>query len=169
MTLEVVSDAAGRMRVKVDWVRCDSRRAVAVEEAVAKQNGVRVVHAYPRTGSVVVWYSPRRADRAAVLAAIGSAGPSVAAVADQPGRPAGTPGEPGGGLGKPVAAVAIQQPTGATVGIGRGPIGAVADQRTPPQRLGGRVDQTQHLLFDVGRLALAYAPALDVRASVNWS
>ncbi len=50
MTLEVVSDAAGRMRVKVDWVRCDSRRAVAVEEAVAKQNGVRVVHAYPRTG-----------------------------------------------------------------------------------------------------------------------
>lgn len=30
--------------------------------------------------------------------------------------------------------------------------GAVADQRTPPQRLGGRVDQTQHLLFDVGRL-----------------
>ncbi|EFD59980.1 metal cation-transporting P-type ATPase C ctpC, partial [Mycobacterium tuberculosis T92] len=70
MTLEVVSDAAGRMRVKVDWVRCDSRRAVAVEEAVAKQNGVRVVHAYPRTGSVVVWYSPRRADRAAVLAAI---------------------------------------------------------------------------------------------------
>ncbi len=90
------------------------------------------------------------AARAAVGA--GSAGPSVAAVADQPGRPAGTPGEPGGGLGKPVAAVAIQQPTGATVGIGRGPIGAVADQRTPPQRLGGRVDQTQHLLFDVGRL-----------------
>ncbi|CLV57371.1 Uncharacterised protein [Mycobacterium tuberculosis] len=90
------------------------------------------------------------AARAAVGA--GSAGPSVAAVADQPGRPAGTPGEPGGGLGKPVAAVAIQQPTGATVGIGRGPIGAVADQRTPPQRLGGRVDQTQHLLLDIGRL-----------------
>lgn len=56
--LEVVSDAAGRMRVKVDWVRCDSRRAVAVEEAVTQVDGVRVAHAYPRTGSVVVWYSP---------------------------------------------------------------------------------------------------------------
>ncbi|OJZ72946.1 copper-translocating P-type ATPase [Mycobacterium paraffinicum] len=71
--LQVISDAAGRMRVSVDWLRCDSRRAVAVEEAVAKEDGVRVVHAYPRTGSVVVWYSPRRCDRAAVLAAIGSA------------------------------------------------------------------------------------------------
>ena len=71
--LVVVSDAAGRMRVRVDWVRSDSRRAVAVEEAVAKQNGVRVVHAYPRTGSVVVWYSPRRCDRASVLAAFGGA------------------------------------------------------------------------------------------------
>ena len=71
--LEVVSDAAGRMRVSVEWVRCNSRRAVAVEEAVAKQNGVRVVHAYPRTGSVVVWYSPRRCDRSSVLAAISGA------------------------------------------------------------------------------------------------
>jgi len=68
--LVVISDAAGRMRVSVEWVRCNSRRAVAVEEAVAKQNGVRVVHAYPRTGSVVVWYSPRRCDRSAVLTAI---------------------------------------------------------------------------------------------------
>ncbi|OBB64848.1 manganese-exporting P-type ATPase CtpC [Mycobacterium sp. 852014-50255_SCH5639931] len=71
--LQILSDAAGRMRVSVDWLRCDSRRAVAVEEAVANEDGVRVVHAYPRTGSVVVWYSPRRCDRAAVLAAISSA------------------------------------------------------------------------------------------------
>lgn len=71
--LEVLSDAAGRMRVAVPWVRCSARRAVAVEEAVAKQTGVRAVHAYPRTGSVVVWYSPRRCDRAGVLAAIDSA------------------------------------------------------------------------------------------------
>ncbi len=71
--LEVISDAAGRMRVSVEWVRCNSRRAVAVEEAVAKQNGVRAVHAYPRTGSVVVWYSPRRSDRSSVLAAISGA------------------------------------------------------------------------------------------------
>jgi cation-transporting P-type ATPase C len=71
--LVVISDAAGRMRVSVEWVRCNSRRAVAVEEAVAKENGVRAVHAYPRTGSVVVWYSPRRCDRSAILTAIGGA------------------------------------------------------------------------------------------------
>src|SRR3984885_13858487 len=58
------------MRGQVAWVRSDSRRAVAVEETVAKCNGVRVVHAYPLTGSVVVWYSPRRCDRSEVLAAI---------------------------------------------------------------------------------------------------
>jgi cation-transporting P-type ATPase C len=68
--MRVVSDAAGRMRVQVPWVRSNSRRAVAVEEAVDRQNGVRAVHAYPHTGSVVVWYSPRRCDREAVLAAI---------------------------------------------------------------------------------------------------
>jgi manganese/zinc-transporting P-type ATPase C len=71
--LTIVSDAAGRMRVSVAWVRANSRRAVAVEEAVAKQTGVRAVHAYPRTGSVVVWYSPRRCDRSEVLAAISGA------------------------------------------------------------------------------------------------
>ncbi len=71
--MRVVSDAAGRMRVQVPWVRSNSRRAVAVEEAVDRQNGVRAVHAYPHTGSVVVWYSPRRCDREAVLAAITSA------------------------------------------------------------------------------------------------
>src|ERR1700727_2108136 len=71
--LLVVSDAAGRMRVKVPWVRADSRRAVAVEEAVDGQQGVRAVHAYPHTGSVVVWYSPKRCHRTEVLAAITSA------------------------------------------------------------------------------------------------
>ncbi|WP_421841672.1 manganese-exporting P-type ATPase CtpC [Mycobacterium sp.] len=69
-SLHVVSDAAGRMRVQVAWVRNDCRRAVAVEEAVGQQDGVRAVHAYPRTGSVVVWYSPRRCDRSSLLTAI---------------------------------------------------------------------------------------------------
>ncbi len=71
--LQVISDAAGRMRVKVPWVRANSRRAVAVEEAVDRQHGVRAVHAYPHTGSVVVWYSPRRCDRTEVLTAIAEA------------------------------------------------------------------------------------------------
>ncbi|GLV11691.1 putative manganese/zinc-exporting P-type ATPase [Mycobacterium intracellulare subsp. chimaera] len=71
--LDVVSDAAGRMRVVVPWVCSNSRRAVAVEEQVGRQHGVRAVHAYPHTGSVVVWYSPKRCDRASVLEAITSA------------------------------------------------------------------------------------------------
>ncbi|GLV11587.1 putative manganese/zinc-exporting P-type ATPase [Mycobacterium intracellulare subsp. chimaera] len=71
--LDVVSDAAGRMRVVVPWVCSNSRRAVAVEEQVGRQHGVRAVHAYPHTGSVVVWYSPKRCDRALVLAAISAA------------------------------------------------------------------------------------------------
>lgn len=71
--LTVVSDAAGRMRVQVSWVRGDSRRAVAAEEAAGRVNGVRTVHAYPRTGSVVVWYSPKRSDTTEILAAIASA------------------------------------------------------------------------------------------------
>ena len=71
--LTVVSEAAGRLRVDVPWLRSDFRRAVAVEDAVDRQNGVRTVHAYPRTGSVVVWYAPSRWDRTAVLAAIDSA------------------------------------------------------------------------------------------------
>jgi cation-transporting P-type ATPase C len=70
---KVISDAAGRMRVQVPWVRADTRRAVAVEDAVENEPGVRVAHAYPRTGSVVVWYSPKRCDRMAVLAAIDAA------------------------------------------------------------------------------------------------
>ncbi|VAZ90611.1 manganese-exporting P-type ATPase CtpC [Mycobacterium pseudokansasii] len=72
-TVRILSDAAGRMRVHVPWVRSDSRRAVAVEETVDMQTGVRAVHAYPHTGSVVVWYSPKRCDRSAIMAAISAA------------------------------------------------------------------------------------------------
>ncbi|HZA10602.1 cation-translocating P-type ATPase [Mycobacterium sp.] len=58
------------MRLRVPWCRSDAVRAVAIEDAVDKVPGVRTVHAYPRTASVVVWYSPRRCDTAAVLSAI---------------------------------------------------------------------------------------------------
>ena len=68
----VVSDAAGRIRVRVPWLASDGR-AVAVEESVDTVPGVRTVHAYPRTSSVVVWYSPSRYDRAAILTAITAA------------------------------------------------------------------------------------------------
>lgn len=71
--LTVVSDAAGRMRVHATGFRFDAGRAVAIEDTVGKVSGVRAVYAYPRTASVVIWYSPARCDRAAVLSAIADA------------------------------------------------------------------------------------------------
>lgn len=68
----VLSDAAGRIRFHVPWLRASSGRAVAVEDAVDKIPGVRAVHAYPRTASVVVWISRTRIDRAGLLTAIES-------------------------------------------------------------------------------------------------
>ncbi len=71
--MDVLSDAAGRMRVSAPWMCRDAVRAVAIEDTVGEVSGVRAVHAYPRTASVVVWYSPKRCDRAAVVAAISAA------------------------------------------------------------------------------------------------
>jgi len=71
--LLVISDAAGRMRVHVPWIRSSALRAVAVEESVDTADGVRAVHAYPRTGSVVVWYAPGRCQRHAIMKAIAAA------------------------------------------------------------------------------------------------
>ena len=68
--IEILSDAAGRMRLRVDWLRSSPGRAVAVEDHVDKIRGVRAVHAYPRTASVVVWYSRSRIDRAALFDAV---------------------------------------------------------------------------------------------------
>jgi cation-transporting P-type ATPase C len=73
VALTVVSDAAGRIRVHAPWLRADAVRAVAIEDSVDAVPGVRAVHAYPRTASVVVWYSPKRCDRQAVIAAITAA------------------------------------------------------------------------------------------------
>ncbi|MFT4042211.1 MAG: cation-translocating P-type ATPase [Gordonia sp. (in: high G+C Gram-positive bacteria)] len=67
------SDAAGRIRVAVPWLRGDRHRAVAVEIVVGQVRGVRAVHAYPRTGSIVIWY--RRTTRTdEILAAVAAAG-----------------------------------------------------------------------------------------------
>ncbi|MEW1933989.1 cation-translocating P-type ATPase [Rhodococcus sp. NPDC079359] len=68
--IEILSDAAGRMRLHVDWLRSSPGRAVAVEDHVDKIRGVRAVHAYPRTASVVVWYSRSRIDRAELFDAV---------------------------------------------------------------------------------------------------
>nr|WP_314143701.1 cation-translocating P-type ATPase [uncultured Rhodococcus sp.] len=68
--IEILSDAAGRIRLRVDWLRSSPGRAVAVEDHVDKIRGVRAVHAYPRTASVVVWYSRSRIDRAELFDAV---------------------------------------------------------------------------------------------------
>ena len=68
----VLSDAAGRMRVQAPWFRSSPALAVALEDDIEKIPGVRAVHAYPRTASVVVWYSPKRCDTATILDAIES-------------------------------------------------------------------------------------------------
>ncbi|OUC77241.1 copper-translocating P-type ATPase [Gordonia lacunae] len=73
----VRSSAAGRVRMTVPWLRVSNRavadrRAVAIEESVARVAGVRAVHAYPRTASVVVWFRADT-DRGAVEHAIAAA------------------------------------------------------------------------------------------------
>lgn len=69
-TLRVVSQGGGRMRVLVSDFVMDAARAVAIEETVATVPGIRAVQAYPRTGSVVIWYLPDDCDTAAALSAI---------------------------------------------------------------------------------------------------
>ena len=61
----------------VPWLRVTDRtvadrRAVAIEESVARVTGVRAVHAYPRTASVVVWFRADT-DRDAIDHAIAAA------------------------------------------------------------------------------------------------
>jgi cation-transporting P-type ATPase C len=68
--LTLVSDAAGRARFLGAAMQGSRVRAVAVEDAVDHVAGVRQVHAYPRTGSVVVWYERSRCDRDELVAAI---------------------------------------------------------------------------------------------------
>ncbi|HEU4361155.1 MAG TPA: copper-translocating P-type ATPase [Mycobacterium sp.] len=61
------------MRVQVTGFGVDAVRAVAIEDTVAKVTGVQAAQAYPRTASVVIWYSPADCDTAAVLSAIAEA------------------------------------------------------------------------------------------------
>jgi cation-transporting P-type ATPase C len=67
----VLSDAAGRVRFGTPGLRGKPALAVAVEDNVDTVTGVRQVHAYPRTGNVVVWYDAARCDRTELLEAIG--------------------------------------------------------------------------------------------------
>jgi cation-transporting P-type ATPase C len=71
--LRLVADAAGRARFVSAGLRGNPALAVAVEDALDPVTGVRQVHAYPRTGSVVVWYDVTRCQRDGVVRAISRA------------------------------------------------------------------------------------------------
>nr|WP_281376363.1 cation-translocating P-type ATPase [Actinomycetospora corticicola] len=64
--LHVVSDAAGRVRFDAPDLRAATGLAVAVEEALDDVEGVRQVHAFPRTGALVVWYHRDHCSAAAI-------------------------------------------------------------------------------------------------------
>jgi manganese/zinc-transporting P-type ATPase C len=68
--VQVLSDAAGRIRLAVPPLAGRTALCVAVEDAIDAVGGVRQVHAYPRTGSVVVWYDAARCDRDELLGAL---------------------------------------------------------------------------------------------------
>jgi cation-transporting P-type ATPase C len=66
----VRSDAAGRLRLTVTWLMGSTNRAVVVEDSLAEVPGVRAVHAYPRTGSVVIWYSSTHVNKPDIVATL---------------------------------------------------------------------------------------------------
>ncbi|MFA4082481.1 heavy metal translocating P-type ATPase [Mycobacteroides salmoniphilum] len=68
----VVSDAAGRLRAVATEFHGDVRRAVLIEDTLQHVQGVRAVHAYPRTAAVVVWYSKASGSADDIIAALAS-------------------------------------------------------------------------------------------------
>ncbi|SOE02238.1 heavy metal translocating P-type ATPase [Blastococcus haudaquaticus] len=72
MPLGIVADAGGRLRLSAPALAGSASRAVHVENALDEIPGVLAAHAYPVTGSVVVWVTAE-ADRAQILTAVASA------------------------------------------------------------------------------------------------
>ncbi|WP_042573659.1 heavy metal translocating P-type ATPase [Rhodococcus sp. MEB064] len=82
----LLSVGAGRIRLRFDWIAGQDARAVAVEDLLDAVPGVRAVHAYPRTASVVVWYSRTRTDVDTVTTALASTPTVVSSSAQVPVR-----------------------------------------------------------------------------------
>ena len=72
MPPRIVADAGGRLRLSAPALTGSASRAVHAENALDEVAGVLAAHAYPVTGSVVVWVGPD-ADREQVLAAVATA------------------------------------------------------------------------------------------------
>ncbi len=119
--LAVVSAAGGRMRLQSNGFHVDAARVAAVEEAVRKVAGVRGVRAYPRTASIVIWYSPADCDAETILANIAEAKPAAAPAAPAPA--ARSAGVGGGALEKLIG------------GIARALVGAHRDEQDCPPEI----------------------------------
>lgn len=89
-----VSDAAGGSGSPP--LRCCANPALAVAVEDAVDAVARRLHAYPRSGNVVVWYDPQRHNRAELLEAIGKGLDSdpEATAARIPARPMWTAADP---------------------------------------------------------------------------
>lgn len=72
-TLTAISQGGGRIRLRTSGFDFNEVRAVAIEDAVAKVTGVHAACAYPRSASVVIWYTPDDCDTGAVLSVIAEA------------------------------------------------------------------------------------------------
>ncbi|ASL09513.1 metal cation transporter p-type ATPase [Mycobacterium intracellulare subsp. chimaera] len=108
------------MRIHTNGFRIDTAQASMIEDAVGKLSGVRAVHVYPRTASVVIRYSPALCDTAAILSAITDAEHTPAASAIARARRWADIGN-GGIAGK------------VTGGIGRTPLGLREVAVQPPK------------------------------------
>ncbi|COW64316.1 Uncharacterised protein [Mycobacterium tuberculosis] len=108
----------------------------------------------PRPSTQTAIASPAASTEVSHTVVTGTADSPGTPVAQQQSAQAASPGNPGA---RAVATVAAVAPQDAAVPAGlshrtTGPVGAVADQRTPQQRLGGRVHRVQQVLLRVGNL-----------------
>ncbi|VBA38717.1 hypothetical protein LAUMK136_02614 [Mycobacterium attenuatum] len=87
-------------------------------------------------------------------------------IADQAGVAPGTAGL-AGSTRRAVPAVAEQQSTGLSGCARRGPIGAVADQRSPQQQIGGRIDEIERLLRQELQHVCGLSAGVVTRAGVQ--
>ncbi|MGB8390006.1 copper-translocating P-type ATPase [Mycobacterium sp.] len=144
------------MRVHATGFEFDAARAVVIEESVGKVTGVRAVRAYPRTASVVIWYSPTHCDTAAILSAIADA--DHAPAAPVPARAAHSTDSGNGGLvGKVVG------------GIARTLLGLRGDEQDRPpeiERLRAALDRIGYSLEPV--TATQLSPREEARSGIRF-
>lgn len=77
MTAVLVHEVPCRLRLRVQGIKHDARRARLLRDSVAAVPGVAEAHANPLTGSLIVVHDGQAATRARVAAALGACGHPV--------------------------------------------------------------------------------------------